>query len=63
MHRYHILDAILFAAVIAMVGTCFRAAFSAGMALLAICVCSAYLGFKTAFVQLRREVERNKEGR
>jgi hypothetical protein len=60
--RYHVIDSLILAALMAMVATCFvQGGSSTGTALMMMFLGSAYLGYKSAFVQLRREAERHKE--
>lgn len=65
MHRYNVLDALILAGLLAVLATCFtQAGPSAGSFIFTLYLGAAFLGYKSAFVQLRREAERDKkEGR
>lgn len=62
MHRYNIIDALMFAGLLAVITTCFRQGGpSAGCLMLTMFFMVAFLGYKSAFVQLRREAEHDKK--
>ncbi len=61
MHRYNVVDSLMLGGLLAVLVTLFvQAGPAAGSFLVTLFIGSAYLGYKSAFVQLRREAERDK---